>query len=60
VKIGDLVEYIRDDSYSTHTCGIIIAEEKKIWGEVDFTSYKVLWGNCKVFSCYRENIRVMK
>ena len=51
MKIGDLVEYIPNDSYNTNTCGIIICEEKKIFGGIDFTSYKVLWGNCKIFSC---------
>ena len=60
VKPGDLVEYVKNDSsYNTNTYGIIICEEKKIWGESDFTSYKVLWGNCEVFSCYWENIRVI-
>lgn len=60
MNIGDLVEYVKQDSCLPHAYGIIIAEEKKIWGGTDFTSYKVLWGNCDVFSCYRENIKVVK
>ena len=59
MKIGDLVEYNKNDSYDTNTYGIIICEEKKIFGGVDFTSYKVLWGNGKIFSCYHGNLRLM-
>ena len=60
MNIGDLVEYIPNDSYNTNTCGIIICEEKKIFGGIDFTSCKVLWGNCKIFSCYFGNLRLMR
>lgn len=60
MNIDDLVEYVQQDSCSPHAYGIIIAEEKKIWGGTDFTFYKVLWDNCGVFSCCRENIKVVK
>ena len=59
MKRGDLVEYNKNDSYNTNTYGIIICEEKKIFGGVDFTSYKVLWGNGKIFSCYFGNLRLI-
>ena len=60
MNIGDLVEYNKNDSYNTNTYGIIICKEEKIFGGVDFTSYKVLWGNCKIFSCYFGNLRLVR